>query len=51
MVDLFRQGGDLSEAIDKDKEGKFTWYRQGRAVALDIAKGIAFLHSMKIVHR
>jgi len=39
------EGGDLSEAIKHDAEGELTWYNKGQRIALDIARGLHYLHS------
>lgn len=38
-------GGDLRAALDKDGRRDLVWDRKGQQVALDIARGIHFLHS------
>jgi serine/threonine protein kinase len=38
-------GGDLRAALDKDGRRELVWERKGQQVALDIARGIHFLHS------
>ena len=38
-------GGDLRAALDKDARRVLVWGRKGQQVALDIARGIHFLHS------
>ena len=38
-------GGDLRAALDKDARRELVWGRKGQQVALDIARGIHFLHS------
>ncbi len=48
------QGGDLRTALwTDDIEGtcEWGWRQRGRAVAVDIAEGLEFLHSNGIVHR
>lgn len=45
------QGGDLLTALAEDHAGRLGWYRQGRGIAMDVAKGVASLHSHKITHR
>jgi hypothetical protein len=38
-------GGDLCSAIECDADGELKWHRDGHHIALDIAKGLYFLHS------
>ena len=45
------QGGDLKQALIDDEVGLFEWGRKGKTVALDIARGLHFLHSCDVVHR
>lgn len=42
------QGGDLSNALSNDSEGKLNWYRGGMSIALDVARGLSYLHSCKV---
>lgn len=53
--------GDLRAALSEDASGELRWLRSeapggcpapglGRAIALDIAKGLAFLHDRQVVH-
>ena len=39
------EGGDLSEAIKHDAAGDLTWYNKGQRIALDVARGLHYLHS------
>lgn len=41
----YMAGGDLRAALDKDARRNLVWDRKGQQVALDIARGIHFLHS------
>ncbi|KAL3140780.1 protein kinase activity protein [Trebouxia sp. C0010 RCD-2024] len=61
MVMEYLEGGDLYHAIANDSIGRFSWYKRdpvngtkspgmGRRIALDVARGLHFLHSRKIVH-
>lgn len=44
-------GGDLWRILDKDRDRTvFGWYRRGKQVALDVASGLHYLHSHRIVH-
>ena len=45
------QGKDLRHCLVNDEVGQFAWHRKGKAVALDIARGLHFLHSSDVVHR
>ncbi|KAL3141044.1 hypothetical protein ABBQ32_005555 [Trebouxia sp. C0010 RCD-2024] len=42
--------GNLFKSIQQDSKGTLQWWDRGRHVALDIAKGLAYLHSRKIIH-
>jgi serine/threonine protein kinase len=44
------QGGDLRKAWLRN-EGLYAWGARGRDIALDIARGLRFLHSKGIIHR
>lgn len=48
---LALQGGDLRNALAADGENKVTWWNKGKEIACDVARGLAFLHSNKIIHR
>ncbi len=48
---MILQGGDLRQAISTSSSGKFGWYEKGRRVALDVSKGLHFLHSNNVIHR
>ncbi len=48
------QGGDLYSALQSNAQGigaahPLSWWRRGRSVALDIARGLHFLHSEHVV--
>jgi hypothetical protein len=45
------QGGDLRQALTTRDEGAFAWAGPGKAVALDISRGLHFLHTSGVVHR
>jgi hypothetical protein len=44
-------GGDLRHALSADETGEYSWWGKGRALALDIAHGLHFLHSSGVTHR
>eukprot|EP00884_Botryococcus_braunii_P020299 jgi/Botrbrau1/6953/Bobra.0215s0030.1 len=45
------EGGDLCKAMRRTRQTKaFSWYMRGSKVALDVARGIAYLHHMGIIH-
>ena len=41
------EGGDLMANISA---GRVNWWRRGRKIAIDVAKGLCFLHARRIVH-
>jgi hypothetical protein len=45
------QGGDLRHALAADDDDEFRWDCRGCEVAIDIARGLHFLHSAGVVHR
>ena len=45
------QGGDLRNALTSEGEERVTWWNKGKQIACDVARGLAFLHSNKIIHR
>lgn len=54
LVLEYMEGGDLQSCILQDcypnTIGAFRWYKKGGRVALDVAKGLVFLHEQKVVH-
>ncbi|KAK9812123.1 hypothetical protein WJX73_009346 [Symbiochloris irregularis] len=54
LVTEFCERGDLYNAIGNQPgehiAGEFCWYRRGQEIALDVARGLFFLHSRRIVH-
>ena len=50
LVTEYLPRGDLWRALSKDAAHVFSWYRRGRAVALDVVRGLAFMHSKKVMH-
>ena len=52
-VSEYLPNGNLEVAIRKDRERKdgkprlLGWYMQGRPIAVDVARGLAFLHTHK----
>ena len=45
------QGGDLRKALTIEGPERVTWWNKGKQIACDVARGLAFLHSNKIIHR
>lgn len=63
LVTEYLENGDLYHAINSQQGGRYHWYRlqqaegrpvpnsgMARRVALDVARGLHFLHTKKIVH-
>ena len=53
-LQVFIQGGDLFSALQSSSHGSgaahpLSWWRRGRSVALDISRGLHFLHSQHVV--
>lgn len=52
LVLEFMEGGDLQSCILQDCypncTGHMRWYNRGGRVALDVAKGLVFLHEQKV---
>lgn len=64
LVTEFMENGDLFRGISADSIGRFGWYRQAglngrltpntglaRRIALDVARGLFFLHDKKVGHQ
>ena len=45
------QGGDLRQAFARDELDEYAWHDRGRQIALDIARGLHFLHTSGVIHR
>ncbi|KAK9832049.1 hypothetical protein WJX81_002111 [Elliptochloris bilobata] len=50
LVLEFMEGGDLWSALRGADNAEMRWYARGRSLALDVARGLHFLHEHKIVH-
>lgn len=50
IVTELMEGGDLRAAL-KAHSPEYTWERRGKAVALDVARGLLFLHNCGVIHR
>ena len=50
---VLAQGGDLRKALwQRDLLiPRVTWWDKGKSIAMDIARGLAFLHDKKIMFR
>ena len=44
------EGGDLRAALTRDEAGELAWNKRGRQIAMDIARGLHFLHSHDVMH-
>ena len=51
LITEYMQGGDLHQLMKKDKSSPRAtgWYRNGRYIALGIARGLVYLHSRNII--
>ncbi|KAL4437441.1 hypothetical protein ABPG75_004580 [Micractinium tetrahymenae] len=47
LVTEYLEGGNLANNISA---GRVTWYRRGKKIALDVGRGLVFLHSKRVVH-
>ena len=45
-VTEFLAGGSLQSQLDKDETGEYTWQGLGHSIALDVVKGLCFLHTL-----
>ena len=51
LVTELMESGDLWHALLQYKEsGVLSWYRRGKRIAVEIARGLHFLHRHNIVH-
>ncbi|KAK9833244.1 hypothetical protein WJX84_000311 [Apatococcus fuscideae] len=53
LVMQYMENGNLYNLLataQSDNDWSFRWYGRGAAMALDICKGVAFLHSKSIIH-
>ena len=52
LVLEYMEGGDLYQAIQENSyptdTGLLCWYQKGGTIALDIAKGLVFLHQHEV---
>ena len=50
MVMEYMPGGDLGTALPNDTSSprRLGWYQNGHLLALDIARGLAYLHAQKV---
>ncbi|KAK9807895.1 hypothetical protein WJX72_012418 [[Myrmecia] bisecta] len=51
LVLEYMQGGDMRRALTNDKTDVLRWNNKGKGIALDIARGLHFLHSNNVIHR
>ncbi len=50
LWDLWWQGGDLRHALTNCSNGELQWRKKGAAIALDLVRGLHFLHSHGVRH-
>ncbi|KAK9830253.1 hypothetical protein WJX72_010587 [[Myrmecia] bisecta] len=50
LVLEYMEGGDLSQAMRSERGAEVQWYNKGQLIALDVARGLHFLHSNKVMH-
>lgn len=50
-VCCYVQGGDLRVALSADPKYRVTWWNGGKPIAMDVARGLAFLHANNVIHR
>jgi len=51
LVMEYCEGGDLRRAMQSVRGPELAWCRGGRAVALDVARGLRFCHVTGVIHR
>lgn len=51
LVSELMEGGDLRRALNRENSDEWSWYRRGKSVCVDMARGLAFLHANKVIHR
>ncbi|KAL6780339.1 hypothetical protein ACKKBF_B13530 [Auxenochlorella protothecoides x Auxenochlorella symbiontica] len=51
LVAEYMEGGDLRKAITADVRKRLVWGAGGKGVALDITRGLHFLHTSRVSHR
>lgn len=49
LVTEYLEKGDLCTALGRSPS-KYSWGRLGQGIALDVARGLVFLHALNIVH-
>ena len=45
------EGGDLRAALSGSRCSELAWAQRGKGIALDVARGLCFLHANNIIHR
>ena len=43
------QGGDLRKALT-EHSAELRWWLKGKRIAMDVARGLAYLHSQRVMH-
>ena len=44
------EGGDLRNALSGPDRDRYQWYAHGQELAMDIVRGLAYLHENRVIH-
>ncbi|KAL3148304.1 hypothetical protein ABBQ38_013768 [Trebouxia sp. C0009 RCD-2024] len=50
LVLEYMEGGNLRQALTNNSDGALKWHNKGASIALDIVRGLHFLHSHGVMH-
>ncbi|KAK9820873.1 hypothetical protein WJX74_000255 [Apatococcus lobatus] len=51
LITEFMPRGSLFECISRDRDGNLKWFKRGHVLALDIVRGLLFMHARDCLHR